>query len=260
VDSAFTVPGDGKDHAIFPSMEGPSLVIACEEFASFLRKKIRKVSGTASIPLASIEGSHLIGVRSWGKHFILVFPKTALRIHFLMFGSYRIDDPRENRIPKLLLDYGKSKIYFYSCAIKELTKGWKAEYDWSVDLMSPKWDPSKALKSIRARPNEQVADLLMDQKIFSGLGNIMKNETLFNLRMHPETRVGELTPLRQRALVREAERYAWQFYEWKKQNVLKRNWKIMRKKVCPRCSGKVTKKVTGKLKRWSHFCSRCQLR
>ena len=241
-------------------MEGPSLVLAREEFRPFLKRKILRATGTASIPLAKIQGSHLLKVESWGKHFLLTFPAFTLRIHFLMFGSYRIDDPRENRVPKLCLDYGDSKIYFYSCAIKVLDPRWRKTYDWSIDLMNPKWDAKRALASVRAKPAEEVGDVLLNQDIFSGLGNIMKNETLFVLRMHPETRVGELTAARQRALVKAAEDYAWQFYEWKKAGVLKRNWKIMRKKVCPVCEGRVTKRLTGKLKRWSHFCARDQKR
>jgi endonuclease-8 len=241
-------------------MEGPSLVIACEELKPFLRKKITRASGTAKLPFKKISGTFLVRTKSWGKHLLLSFSDVNLRIHFLMFGSYRIDDPRENRVPKLKLDYGNHKIYFYSCAIKELPPKFEKDYDWSIDLMSPQWNPKKALTAIQAKPDSMVCDLLMDQTIFSGLGNIMKNETLFHLLMHPETRIRDLTPARRKAMVKEAERYAWQFYDWKKENVLKRNWRIMRKKTCPRCSRKVKKRETGRLKRLSHFCTHCQVK
>ena len=241
-------------------MEGPSLVIATEEFKPFLKRKIRSAEGTAKLPFDEIEGTCLTKTRSWGKHFLLFFTKTQLRIHFLMFGSYRIDDPRPDREPKLLLDFGESTIYFYSCAIKAMPKGFEKDYDWSTDLMSEEWDPKAALAKIKEEPKAMVCDVLMDQEIFSGLGNIMKNEILYNLKMHPETRVSDLTPARRRKLVTEAQDYSWRFYDWKKENVLKRNWKIMRKKVCPRCESKVVKAQTGELERWSHYCPRCQLK
>lgn len=76
--------------------------------------------------------------------------------------------------------------------------------------------------------------------------------------MHSETRFQDLTPARHRKLVQESEAYAWQFYEQKKANVLKKNWRIMRKKECPNCGGPVTKFETGTMKRLSHFCPRCQ--
>jgi endonuclease-8 len=160
----------------------------------------------------------------------------------------------------MLLKYESRTIYFYSCAIKELEPGWEKEYDWGIDLMSPRWKPARALKALRERPEAQVADILMAQTVFAGLGNIMKNEILFLLRMHPETKLGALSPARRKALVKAAREYAFKFYEWKKANILKRNWKIMRKKTCPNCGGRVSKRITGKLKRWSHYCPRCQVK
>jgi endonuclease-8 len=239
-------------------MEGPSIVIACEELAPFFKREITLARGTARLPLTQLKGSRLLKAKSWGKHLWLEFSSLSLRIHFLMFGSYRINNPRENRTPKLELKIGDDRIYFYSCAIKVQTQSFKETYDTSRDLMSPNWDVQQARAAVRARSESEVCDVLMDQDIFAGLGNIMKNEILFNLRMHPQARVKQLTPARLRALVKEAEAYAWQFYEWKKINQLKRNWKIMRKRACPVCGRKVQKKPTGKLARISHFCRHCQ--
>src|SRR5690606_32915129 len=143
-----------------------------------------------------------------------------LRIHFLMFGSYRIDDPRENRQPMLQFSLGKSKIYFYSCAIKVIDNDELKTYDWSVDLMSPKWDHRQAVHSLKSKPNEMVCDILMDQNIFAGLGNIIKNEVLYRLRLHPEKRIKDLTPKQIDSLAYEAHNYSHQFYEWKKINQL----------------------------------------
>lgn len=241
-------------------MEGPSLIIACEELKPFVKGKIAAASGVAKLPFEELDGATLKRVQSWGKHLLLTFSTVTLRIHFLMFGSYRIDNPRENRLAKLEVEIDSHKIYFYSCAVKVLEKKFENDYDWTVDLMSPKWNPVQALKSVKTKPAAQICDILMNQNIFSGLGNIMKNEILFNLRMHPETKVMDLKLSRLKALVSEAERYAWQFYEWKKKNVLKRNWLVMRKRTCPKCNGKIIKCETGKLKRLSHYCSKCQLK
>lgn len=241
-------------------MEGPFLVIASEELRPYQNQKIIYADGTANLPFKRIKGNSLLQVHSWGKHLLLSFHELYLRIHFLLFGSYRIGNPRPRRIPKLRLDFGYEQIYFYSCAIKIIEKNFKDHYDWGIDLMSPAWDSLRALTSIRLHPDSQVSDMLMDQDIFAGLGNIIKNEVLFNLKIHPETKIKDLTLQRQKQLVQEAESYAWQFYDWKKKNILKRNWKIMRQKVCPVCGGKVKKKMTGKLKRISHFCPRCQVK
>lgn len=233
-------------------MEGPSLVIATEEFKPFFTKKI--ISAIVPKSIKSLTNKKLIRAESWGKHLLLTFSNQILRIHFLMFGSYRINNPRENRIPKMQLEYKNDTIYFYSCAIKEITEEDLAAYDHSVDLMSGDWNSAKALKTIRKKENSFLCDILMDQTIFSGLGNIMKNEILFRCRLHPELKVGELSAKEQKLLVKEAQQYAHDFYEWKKVNQLKRHWQIMRKKTCPLCGKKVIKRATGKLKRISHYC------
>jgi endonuclease-8 len=239
-------------------MEGPSLVIACEEFEKFKNQKVSKALGTAIIPFSKIKGKKFKTARSWGKHFILVFENVTLRIHFLMFGSYRINSERENRIPKMTLVFKDDFIHFYSCAIKVLEEDLEDLYDWSIDLMSPQWKPLKALKKIQAQPQKMVCDVLMDQTIFAGLGNIIKNEVLFNLHLHPEKLVGDLTETGQKALVKEARAYSLRFYKWKKANVLKKNWNVFRKKVCPRCNIPIIKRQTGQGERISHFCESCQ--
>jgi endonuclease-8 len=237
-------------------MEGPSLVIATEELSQFLNKKISKAIVPKSIK--PLTGKKLVRVESWGKHLLLIFDNQILRIHFLMFGSYRINNPRENRIPKLQIDYKNDTLYFYSCAIREISKEDLKAYDHSVDLMSEEWDHKKALKTVREKESAFVCDVLMDQAIFSGLGNIMKNEIQFRCKIHPEQKIGELSAREQGKLVKESKQYAHDFYEWKKMNQLKRHWLIMRKKTCPVCGRKVIKRPTGKLKRLSHYCNFCQ--
>lgn len=152
-------------------MEGPSLVIATEELKPYFRRRIARATGQKTLPLAAIQGTSLQWARSWGKHLLLHFTRVDLRIHFLIFGSYRINDPREGRVPKLRLEFSNhDAIDFYSCAIKAMPKGFEKEYDHSIDLMSEEWDAKKALTAVRARPDAEVADVLMDQTIFAGLG------------------------------------------------------------------------------------------
>lgn len=227
-------------------MEGPSIVIATEELARFKNKTSLKVRAVNSELDEKLQNQKFLRAQSWGKHLILTFRGIKLRIHFLMFGSYRIDKPRVNLTPKLELKFETGSVYFYSCAIKELTQAELKAYDFSLDLMSQDWNPRQALKSLKQQPSGMLCDLLMDQSIFSGLGNIMKNEILFRQRLHPEAKVKDLSDQSLKALIKDAETYAWLFYEWKKKNVLKRNWLIMRQKRCPECGRAVTKKTPAK--------------
>ncbi len=239
-------------------MEGPSIVIATQELDEFVGLRIIKAQGTAKLNFDSFKNKKLISTYSWGKHLILTFEHVCLRIHFLMFGSYRIDNPRDNRIPKLQLSYAGHEIYFYSCAIKIIDKNFQLSYDFEADVMSPVWDEDSALEKISLNQDKYVCDVLMDQEIFAGVGNIIKNEVLYKLKMHPELKISDLNKSFKKKLVHEASAYSHKFFEWKLANELKRNWKIFRKKTCPVCQNKVTKRLTGKLERVSHYCETCQ--
>ena len=240
-------------------MEGPSLLILREEMAPFVGRRIESASGnTKQVDADALAGQRLIRVGSWGKHFLMTIGKgrkrTTLRIHFLMFGSYRINDGKEGRVPRLRLEFPAGFINFYTCAVGELAKPPEDVYDWTVDPMSPQWSELQAIRSVQAKPEAFVCDVLMDQTVFSGVGNIIKNEVLFRLGLHPLTRVAELKPAQRRSLVREARRYCFQFLEWKKEFALRKHWKVFRRRECAECGAKTIKEKTGKLKRVSFYC------
>ncbi len=239
-------------------MEGPSLVLLVEQLKPFTKKKILAAQGVAPVNLEMIANGSLKAVKSWGKHLLLVFDKTIIRIHFLMFGSYRINATIE-RDPKLSLKFAEGTVNFYSCAVKEISKEDFKAYDWTIDLMAKEWDEKIVVKRLRSQPNAMICDLLMDQDIFPGLGNIIKNEVLYLRRQQPEVRLKELSAKEQLALVRESRNYCFQFYEWKKIDQLKRNWKIFRKRKCPECRGDLSIRKTGFGQRVSFFCTNCQL-
>lgn len=54
-----------------------------------------------------------------------------------------------------------------------------------------------------------VCDALLDQQIFSGVGNIIKNKVLFRIRVHPESVVTKLPPSKLNELVKEAKVYSF---------------------------------------------------
>ena len=60
-------------------------------------------------------------------------------------------------------------------------------------------------------------------------------------------------------LVLECQRYAYEFYEWKKQYVLKKHWLAHTKRTCPRCKIPFSKSHLGRTQRRSFWCENCQL-
>lgn len=238
--------------------EGPSIVILRELAEGFSGKEILRVEGNSKIDRERMVGQKILSVRSWGKHFLIEFAEFSLRVHFLMFGSYRINE-RKDSIPRLSLQCAdKSELNFYACSVKYVEGSLDANYDWRADVMSDHWAPAIALKKLRAAPEKLVCDALLDQDVFAGVGNIIKNEVLFRIRVHPLSAIGALPAAKLRDLVTHARQYSFEFLEWKKQYVLREHWLAHNKRECSRCGVPYSKAHLGKTNRRSFFCEICQ--
>ena len=238
--------------------EGPSIVILKEAVETFKGKKVLEVGGNTRLDLAHLTGEKITDFKSWGKHFLICFKGATIRVHFMLFGSYRINEKKTNT-PRLSLQFENGELNFYACSVKLLEEDPDKIYDWSADVMSDTWDPAKAKKKLKAMPDSLVCDVLLDQNIFAGVGNIIKNEVLFRIGVHPETKVGKLPAKQLNALVKEARNYSFDFLEWKKQYVLKKHWLAHTKKTCPRCKIPLIKEYLGKTHRRTFFCNNCQV-
>lgn len=240
--------------------EGPSLVILRELTQSFAGKRIRSAEGNSKIDKARLVGRRVVALRTWGKHFLIELDGFAVRIHFLMFGSYCVN-ARKDRPPRLALSFARGReLNFYSCAVRYIEGSLDNEYDWRVDVMSDAWDPALARRKLKAMPETLVCDSLLDQNVFAGVGNIIKNEVLFRIRVHPLSRIGKIPPRKLDELIEQARRYSFEFLEWKKAFVLRKHWLAHNKKTCPRCQVPFSKQYLGTTDRRSFFCERCQVR
>jgi endonuclease-8 len=239
--------------------EGPSIVILREELAPFTGRTIRRAEGNAKIDMQRLVGQPVLAFRSFGKQTLIELPDVSLRIHLLMFGSYRIDE-RKEAAPRLSLAFDEGEINFYSCSVRLLEGDLDELYDWRTDVMSDAWDPALARKRLRAMPGTLVCDALLDQDVFAGVGNIIKNEVLFRIRTHPLSTLGALPARKLRELVEQARQYSFEFLEWKRAFVLRKHWLAHNKSICPRDHVKFQRAYLGRTHRRSFFCELCQRR
>jgi len=240
--------------------EGPSIVILREEAAHFRRRTVRQVEGNSTLDIQRMHGRRVVAVRSWGKHFLLEFSSFSLRVHMLMFGSYRIDDPKPDKPPRIALQFDNGTLYFYASSLKYIEGPLDDTYDWRGDVMSPDWDPALARRKLKAQPQTLVCDALLDQDVFAGVGNIIKNEVLFRIRVHPEAHVGDLPPRKLGEMIRQARQYSFDFLEWKKQYVLRKQWLVHSKRACSRCGSRLKLAHLGVRQRRTFWCDHCQVR
>ena len=240
--------------------EGPSIAILREEAQHFAGKRIVAVAGNTSIAKERLLDQRIVAIRSWGKHFLVELQTFSLRIHFLMFGSWRIDERRDGVTPRLSLEFRGGELNVYSCSVRFIEDPLDDVYDWSADVLSDAWDAAAARRKLRAMPETLVCDALLDQNVFAGVGNIIKNEVLFRIRVHPLSKVGPLPPRKLAQLVDEARRYSFDFLAWKKAFVLRKHWLAHTKRTCPRCAIPLLKAHLGATDRRSFWCERCQRR
>ena len=239
--------------------EGPSILLMKESLHPFVGRKVIDANGNAKFDKEPLKGKTLLEIRTFGKQTYLVFNDICIRIHLLMFGSYSVDEQtKPDKSLRLALHFEKGAIYFYTCSVKTVEPEFLAAIDWKADVLSDDWSPENAEKKLKAKPEMMVCDALMNQDIFSGVGNIIKNEVLFRIGVQPESMVGNLPPKKRKELIAEARNYSFDFLDWKRDFVLKKHWLVHTKSTCPKCGEKLIKKQTGLGKRRSFYCEKDQ--
>ena len=237
--------------------EGPTIVILKEEVQQFSGKEILEAVGNTTIDLSRLENKK-ITFKSWGKHFLICFDDFTVRIHFLLFGSYLINEDKSAKI-RLGLTFKNGQLNFYAAAVKLLEGDVNSYYDWTSDVMNDDWNPKKAIAKLKVVPDKLVCDALLEQDIFSGVGNIIKNEVLYRIKVHPESKIAKIPKKKLIELTDEARNYSFDFLDWKKKYELKKHWLAHSKKTCSRCDLPLKKEYTGVKKRRSFFCENCQI-
>lgn len=238
--------------------EGPTIVILKEEVQPFKGKTVLAASGnTKAIDVATLAGRKIIDFKSWGKHFLICFKDFTIRVHFMLFGSYRINEHSE-RIPRLHLQFNEGELNFYACSLQLIAGPLDKVYDWTEDIMNEKFDQDEAFNKLKAQPDMIVCDALLNQHLFSGSGNIIKNEVLFRTHIHPKSVIGKMPDDKLKELIAETVTYAFDFLKWKKEFTLKKHWEAYSKSICPRDEVPLQKQNLGKTHRRTFFCNICE--
>lgn len=238
--------------------EGPSIILVKEAVAKFAGQKIIAVSGNSKIDQTILVNKKITEFKSWGKHFLICFDRLTLKVHFLLFGSYTVDEPKVDRAIRLQLSFKNGELNLYACSVKYLEGDLNHYYDWTADVMNDHWNKKNAKGKLQLTPETLICDALLDQAIFAGVGNIIKNEILYRVRVHPESLIGKMPTARINKLIDETRIYSFQFLDWKRKYELKKQWMAHGKKICLRCNYPIIKKHTGLKKRRSFICTKCQ--
>ena len=138
------------------------------------------------------------------------------------------------------------------------------------DLLAeaPDIDAAVARATVAAHARREIGDVLLDQRIAAGIGNIYKSEVLFECRVHPRDRVGDLGPETLRSLYEKAA-HLMRLELLTRRTVVplrrratpstQRLWVYRRtRKPCLDCGTPIERFLQGDMGRWTYFCPSCQ--
>jgi formamidopyrimidine-DNA glycosylase len=135
--------------------------------------------------------------------------------------------------------------------------------------LDPDMDVVRFRRMVAARPRRSVKSLLLDQKVLAGIGNVYAQDPLWGARLHPDRRLGSLSPAEvdalwvslrgvlERSIAKGGLAYERDLhgnpggYEREDYDVAYRTGE-----PCPRCGAAVQKIKTGATS--THLCPECQ--
>ncbi|XP_066042030.1 endonuclease 8-like 3 isoform X2 [Chamaea fasciata] len=206
------------------------------------------------------------GVETLGKELFMYFDQKALRIHFGMNGSMHINPDgskdRNGAQPVLEIQLMEDTVCFWDVTVEYRNAAeceQKVRTMESLDICSPKFSFSRAEHEIKQQNTRMLCDVLLDQAVLPGVGNIIKNEALFDSGLHPALKVCQLTDEHIHHLVKMTRDFTLLFYKCRKSgSPLYKHYKVYKRPTCGECNGSITVCRLGDHNRMTYFCSRCQ--
>ncbi|MDB5201162.1 MAG: endonuclease [Ferruginibacter sp.] len=239
--------------------EGPSLIILKEKLEPFSRKKVTAAGGYTKMETAWLKGQQLKEIKTWGKHLLLIFPKGTVRIHLRLFGSVLVNETKKVNA-SFFLKFGKDEVNFYVVEAKFIKEKLEDVYDWRTDIMDPKWNAAHVKELMKVHGEAYIGDLLMNQDVFTGVGNIIRVEVLFRVGLHPLAKVADIPATKITALLKDLRAYGKIFLKERKAGIFGDNWEAYQQEICPRDDIDFHVGIIGKTKRKTYYCNRCQLK
>ena len=235
-----------------------------------------------SLPVRrGVAGREIASVEARGKHILITFGEgLVLRTHLRMNGSWHLARPGERwRRPRshmriVITTADWLAIGFQIPDAEWLTTKGLARHvilnALGPDPLSPTFDAHEVRARIESYPGEAIADILLNQRVIAGVGNVFKSEVLFECRVHPFDRVEDLSAETIAALVAAAERglrsnvsetspTAGRRTMTNRLNRDEALWVYGRaRKVCHRCGSVIEVRKAGTDARSTYWCPTCQ--
>lgn len=192
--------------------EGPAILYLKQQLLPFKGKVVKKSGGYGKMPTAWLEKKKLSDILTWGKHILFVFSNGTVRVHLGLFGELLVNETKKVN-PSFYLHFATGEVNGYVVRAQKLDKPLNEIYDWKVDILSTKFSPAHVKQLLKGQSAKTIDDVLMNQEIFSGVGNKIRNEALYRAGIHPQSITGKIPAAKITALINEVVKYAKLFYK-----------------------------------------------
>jgi endonuclease-8 len=156
----------------------------------------------------AIAGRTVASVAAHGKHLVIELDDGAYaRVHLGMYGRWRFYDRRAGDAALAKYSPGRvslalvtaDAVYLWigartvEIAQRRAPMRGRAIASLGPDVLADAFDSRQAASRAQLHSTRSIADVLLDQGVASGIGNVYKSEVLFVHNVDPRTRVGALT-------------------------------------------------------------------
>jgi len=234
--------------------------------AAALRRRLagQLVREARPAAIARLKGRRLEAVDANGKHLLMRFERAmTLHSHMRMTGAWHLYRPGERwrqpeRYATAVLTFEDTVAVCFKAPVMELVVDERLPVaHLGPDILVDPFDLDEVIRRASRSDAPTVGELLLDQRVCAGVGNIYKCETLWALRLDPWTPPAQLAEPRLRRIYTSA------------RQLMRRNLLTsiaqQRSAVhgrggrpCPRCEMPIRIQPQGAQARLTYFCPRCQ--
>jgi|SRR5581483_2382049 len=240
--------------------------------AAILREPLvgRVIKQARPDALHRLTGATVTAVEPTGKHLVIRFDNGyALHSHMRMRGIWHVYRPGERwhrpefRM-KALLETDDAMAVCFDAPVVELIRNVHERVGHlGPDILADDWSVTEVIKRARQLNQLPVGELLLDQRVTAGIGNVYRCEALWHERVSPWKKTEELGD-EQLAKVFETARTAM------RANVTTNTWRRSfpgygrgavhgrAGRPCPRCGAPIRAKGMGENPRTVYWCAVCQ--
>jgi endonuclease-8 len=242
--------------------EGDALLRAAARLQPLVGERVEASSpnprGLVTGVARAVDGRLLERVEAVGKHLLLHFEGgVVLRSHLRMNGRWRVrdrDGPAWRGSPWLLLRTPRHEATQWNGPVLALEA--RRLRRLGPDLLAPATQVDELVARARAvDPERRLGDVLVDQRVVAGIGNMWLAELLWHARVSPWLPVGE---------ARDDELAA--ALGWARAAMLasvsgRRSARAVYRRTgrpCPRCRAPIRSRGLGDANRTAYWCESCQ--